>query len=167
MNRELPEGGLHALQQAVREEEKFYAKSPKFFSGLVLTAAIVTRFLSFVFSAAFTDAVQVRIQALTNVPLGAAYVLISAAETHMTDQFKTAPRYGFQAVVIPEWLKKYVVVWIDEVRPAILTMLTREVAIELSKPDAPLWIKITGKRVVGHGLISSFFRHKMRLNVTR
>jgi hypothetical protein len=154
------------LQQAVKEEEKFYARSP--LSGtLVLTAAIVTRFLSFIFSAAFTDAVQGRIKALNNVPLGAAYVLISTAETHMTDQFKTASTYGFQAVVIPEWLKKYVVIWIDDVRPTILTMLTREVAEQLSKPDAPLWIKITGKKVIGHKLISSFFLHKMRLSVTR
>lgn len=133
----------------------------------MVTTALVNRFLSFIFSAAFTDAVQGRIKALTNVPLGAAHVLISTAETHMTDQFKTAPRYGFQAVVIPEWLKKYIKIWIDIVRPAILTMLTREQAIALSHPDAPLWIKITGTKVIGHALVSSFFREKMGLNVTR
>ena len=167
MNRQIPEGGLLALQQAVREEEKFFAKSPTFFVGLVLTTAIVNRFLSFIFSAAFTDAVQGRIQALNDVPLGAAHVLVSSAETHMTDQFKTAATYGFQAVIIPDWLKQYVQIWINHVRPGILLMLTREQAVNLSSPDAPLWIRINGSKVVGHGLITRFFCDKMGIKVTR
>jgi hypothetical protein len=151
----------------VSEEESFYAKCPNFFNRLVLTTAVVNRFLSFVFSATFTDAVQGRIRALNDVPLGAAHLLVSSTDTHMTDQFKTSGTYGFQAVIIPEWLKKYVRMWISTVRPAILLMLTREQATKLSLLEAPLWIRMNGSKVVGHQLISNFFRDKLGLNVTR
>lgn len=151
----------------MREEERFYAKTPHFFDRLVLRTAVVNRFLSFIFSAIFTDAVQGRIQALNDVPLGAAHLLVSSVDTHMTDQFKTSEKYGFQAVIIPEWLKKYVRMWISTVRPAILLMLNSELATKLSLLDAPLWIRTNGSNVVGHQLISNFFREKLGLNVTR
>jgi hypothetical protein len=168
LNRELPEGGLRELQHSVREEEKFFARPPDFFVGMVLTNSVVNRFLSFIFAAAYTDAVQGRIQGLNDVPLGAAHLLISATPVqHMTDQFKTADIYGFQAVVIPTWLKPYVAMWIKDVRPSILMMLSRDQAAALILPMAPLWIRFNGSKVTGHSLVSGFFREKLNINVTR
>ena len=168
MNRQLPAGGLRELQQAVRAEEKFFAKKPDFFKGMILTKLVVNRFLSFIFAAVYTDAVQGRIQGLNDVPLGAAHLLVStSAVQHMTDQFKTAATYGFQAVIIPEWLKPYVAMWINDVRPALIRMMSRDQAAILSKPNAPLWIRFNGSKVAGHLLVSSFFATTLGITVTR
>ena len=152
----------------MRTEEKFFAKRPDFFKGMTLTKLVVNRFLSFIFAGVYTDAVQGRIQGLNDVPLGAAHLLVSSnGVQHMTDQFKTASTYGFQAVIIPEWLKPYVAMWINDVRPALLKMMSRDQAAILSRPTAPLWIRFNGSKVTGHLLVSSFFATTLGINGTR
>ena len=169
MNLQLPPGGLKELQQTVRKEEQFFAQNkPNFFKGLILTPLVVNRFLSFIFASVYTDAVQGRVQVLTDVPLGAAHLLVSTSGVqHMSDQFKTAGTYGFQAVIIPEWLKPYVGMYINDVRPGVLMMLSRDEAISLSKPTAPLWIRFNGSKVAGHSLVSTFFQRELGIRVTR
>jgi hypothetical protein len=109
-----------------------------------------------------------RIARIGDLPLHSGRALVSQSTSAiLTDAFKTSSTFGFQAIIIPDWLKPYIERWLDCLRPAILATLEPHLAQTLTESTAPMWCSASGGKINPSALISAFFREKLGLNLTR
>jgi hypothetical protein len=83
-------------------------------------------------------------------------VMVNEGICHMATEFKTADKYGFQPITIVEWLRPYLQIWLETIRPAILRV-NPNLAEQLMTPDSRFFVRHCGTAIDASGFISIFF----------
>ena len=152
-----PAGGIEELQTMVNKEMTEWAS--KISSSTPLSARMINRYIAFIFSAIYVFTVAGRIGAIASLSLREIQMCVDPTTgTILSDRFKTASTFGFQAIQFPSWLKPYFKLWLKHLRPRILATLSPADQARLSQLDAPCFIRLTGGPQCGSSLVSAFFR---------
>jgi len=165
LNRQLPAGGIVELQQAVLKEKAEWVDKQDRFHRIIPTSQLVNRYLSWFFASAYSFAPQGRVSGFQSCPLSDAPSLAGAI---LVEDFKTSDKFGYQPLLIPDWLRPYLGIWIDHIRPQVVAALSDSAQrINLMDPSAFLFIKANGSQADISQLLIAWFREHLDLHLTR
>jgi len=159
MNRQLPQGGLKELQDAVSSEMDWvraFSTSVRRGPGLV-DEVTYQRLLRLLVASIYVFAPQGRISGVQDMQVKDVENLYKSFAT--SSEFKTSSTYGIQAVTLGDVSKEILSVYTKYFRPRVVTARPF--------PNDPLFVTFNGlpdKRLGRH--LTAFFQAKLGLNIT-
>jgi hypothetical protein len=96
--------------------------------------------------------------------MGDAMLLASSV---LTTNFKTSKQFGFQPLMVPDFIVPLLTQWVKVIRPAILNLIpSAKHREQLASPHAPLWINLQGRVPKISCFVSKFFRKELNIMIS-
>ena len=150
-------GGISYLQGVVHESMEFFMN----FTSAMITQVSYNNFLGLLFAAIFTSRGQGRKGGIESLRF---YHMRQILKYNygVTDQFKTAFKYGYQVMVLSGDSKILFKLYADLFRPFIVQRLNL-----VTVDQSPLWLNWDGAAVTKVStIVPSFFADKTKLHIT-
>ena len=166
--RSLPVNGVKQLKAAVDKELDGWIHDQGDFKNIKSWSQSLLRRVQEVIIAGFVSgAPQGRIRGLARATLKMGNEMLSK-EAVLTNQFKTCGTYGYQPIIVPDFIKPLLHHYLETIRPAIVSQSCKGLKFRTSllRQESYLFINLDGNPVQLSQFVKKFFQKHADINIS-